>query len=112
MGAEQRKYPRLALNAFIRFYQEPSNRTLPKYRQGIVKNYSHGGMFISTNHLFPKGSILILEIPIESETEKLTIVEVRGVVRWLGTRGIGIEFFEFKESHAQNFAAWVENLIA
>jgi len=115
MDKEKRKYHHIAVNAFVRFYQEPFDRTTQQYRQGVVKNYTNGGMRILTDHPFPKGSVVTVELPIESETNSLAIIQVRGVVRWVrrleGRPGMGIEFFEFKGSENKDFNEWMANLI-
>ncbi len=115
MDENKRLFPRIAINAFVRFYEESVDTATQQYWQGVVKNYSNGGMLISTNHLFPKGTVVTLEIPIESEPQNLAIVQVRGVVRWIqqssGHREMGVEFFEFKESGYKDFGEWMAHLI-
>ena len=115
MDEEKRKHHHIAVNAFVRFYQEPFDRITPQYHRGMVKNYSKGGMCILTNHPFPKGCVVTVELPIESETEDLAIIEVRGTVQWVrqmqGRRGMGIQFFEFKGSSDKDFDDWMANLI-
>ncbi len=115
MGKELRIYPRIAINAFVRFYEESVDSATQEYLQGVVKNYSDGGMLISTNHPLPKGSVATLEIPIESGPQDLKIVQVLGTVRWVqdlsGRQGMGIEFFEFKESEHKDFSDWLLKLI-
>ncbi len=115
MDEERRKDHHIAVNAFVRFYQEPFDQTTQQYHQGVIKNYSKGGMCILTAHPFPKGSVVTVELPIESETKDLAIIQVRGVVRWVrqlqGRREMGIEFFEFKDSADQDFDEWMANLL-
>jgi hypothetical protein len=115
MKAEKRKSYHIVVNAFVRFYQEPFDSTTQQYKQGVVKNYSDGGMCILTEHPLPKGSVVAVELPIESETGDLVIVQVRGVVRWVRRlqerRGMGVEFFEFTKSENENFNEWMANLL-
>ncbi len=115
MGEDIRQYPRIAINTFIRFYEKSVDRSEQQYLQGMAKNYSDGGIFISTKHLLPKGSVITLEIPIECGPQNLTIIQIHGVVRWVGHSpggyGMGIEFFEFKDSESKDFAAWMANLV-
>ncbi len=112
MGEEKRKYPRVPVNAFVRFYEEI--RVSRKYLHGIIKNYSRGGMFIGTKHLVPKGTILTVEIPLETEDEQLAIVQVRGFVRRIvdvaGAEGLGIEFFELRDGEHTAFQKWMNGL--
>ena len=115
MDEEKRKHHHIPVNAFVRFYQEPFDEMAQDYHQGVIKDYSKGGMCISTAHPFPKGCVVTVELPIESETKELAIIEVRGIVRWVrqlqGRRGMGIEFFEFKDSADKDFNEWMANLL-
>lgn len=115
MGENKRKYPRIAINTFIRFYEESFGGDEQRHLQGVAKNYSDGGIFISTKHLLPKGCVVTVEIPVESESQNLKIIQVRGVVRWVGHspgfQGIGIEFLEFKEAGFKDFLEWMATLV-
>lgn len=112
MGDEKRRFPRIPVNAFVRFYEEV--RLSRKYLHGIIKNYSRGGMFIATKHLLARGTIVTIEIPLETETQELAIVQVRGFVRRVrdehGEEGIGIEFFELRDGEHEAFEKWMMNL--
>ncbi|GAK49116.1 hypothetical protein U14_00334 [Candidatus Moduliflexus flocculans] len=112
MGEEKRRYPRVPVNAFVRFYEEI--RVSRKYLHGIIKNYSRGGMFIGTKHLLAKGTIVTVEIPLETEDEQLAIVQVRGFVRRVqdmpGSEGIGLEFFELRDGEHEIFQKWMNSL--
>lgn len=103
------------MNTFIRFYEESVDIAAQEYLQGVVKNYSDGGMLISTNHPLPKGSVITLEIPVESEPQNMSIIQVRGVIRWVrdmdDRQGMGVEFFEFMESGYKDFNEWLAKLI-
>ena len=115
MLEDKRQYFRIVINAFVRFYQESRSSPTIYYRQGVVKNYSRGGMFVSTKQLLPKGSIVTMEIPIEDELKRMAIVQVRGVVRRFedlaGQEGLGIEFFELKDSEHDDLQDWMAHLI-
>ncbi len=115
MGKERRQYPRIAINAFIQFYEDIPYTGEPVYRRGIVKNYSERGLSISTERPLPEGSIVVVEIPIESESGDIRIVEVRGIIRRVqpspGRQTLGVELFEFKESGSRNFNEWMEKLL-
>lgn len=112
MGDEKRRFPRIPVNAFVRFYEEV--RLSRKYLHGIIKNYSRGGMFIATKHLLSRGTIVTIEIPLETETQELAIVQVRGFVRRVrdehGEEGIGVEFFELRDGEHEAFEKWMMNL--
>lgn len=111
----KRQYFRIVINAFVRFYEESRSNLTLYYRQGVVKNYGRGGMFISTKHLLPKGSLVTMEIPVEDEMKRMTIVQVRGVVRRFddlpGEEGLGIEFFELKDPEHEDLQDWMAHLI-
>lgn len=112
---EKRRHNHIPVNAFVRFYPEPYDEMFQKHYQGVVKNYSKGGMCILTEHPLPKGCPVAVELPIESEMQGMRIVELRGVVRWVrqfeGKRGMGIEFFEFAGAADEDFTTWMSNLI-
>jgi c-di-GMP-binding flagellar brake protein YcgR len=112
---EKREYHRIVLNAFMRFYVESSSQLHSRYRQGIIKNYSRGGLFISTRHLLPKGSLVTMEIPVENAQGQIVVVQIRGVVRRFndlpGQEGLGIEFFELKDTEHYNLQEWIANLL-
>lgn len=112
---ERRKYQRLTTQAFIRFYEEEGRDAGSEYRRGYVKNYSAGGLRIITQKPLSKGSVLVIEIPLETETQELKIVQIHGVVRWVepcsGRRhAMGVELFEFKESADKDFVRWMSRL--
>ena len=116
MASEKRKHHHISVNAFVRFYPEPVDEMLSKYHQGVVKNYSQGGMCILTEHPLPKGCPVTVELPIETDQQGMKIVQVRGIVRWVrqfeGRRGMGIEFLAFANSSSdKDFSDWMENLI-
>ena len=115
MAEEKRYYHRIVVNAFVRFYAESSGQLRSRYRQGVIRNYSRGGLFISTRHLLPKGSLVTMEIPVENERGNMTVVQIRGVVRRFedlpGQEGLGIEFFELKDSENRSLQEWMVNLI-
>lgn len=111
---ERRKYGRTATQAFIRFYEESGNIEHPEYRRGVVKDYSAGGLRIVTEKPLSKGSVVVIEIPLETETQELKIIQIHGVVRWVqewaGRHAMGIELFEFKESGDEDFIKWMSRL--
>jgi hypothetical protein len=112
---DRRKYNRTPTQAFIRFYEEGGRDAKPEYRRGYVKDYSAGGLRIITTKPLAKGSVLVIEIPLETERQELKIIQVHGVVRWLescaGRRhAMGVELFEFKESADKDFVRWMSRL--
>ena len=115
MLKERRKYHHIPVNALVRFYSESVDPMFRTYHKGIVKNYSQGGLGILTDHPLPKDCPVIVELPIESDSQGLAIIEVRGTVRWVRQfdeyRGMGIEFFAFAGSSDQDFTDWMKNLL-
>ncbi len=115
MAGEKRNYHRIVVNAFVRFYAESSGQIRSRYRQGVIRNYSRGGLFISTRHLLPKGSLVTMEIPVENELGQMALVQIRGVIRRLGDlpgqESLGIEFFELKDSENKSLQEWMANLL-
>ncbi len=112
MGTEQRQYPRIPIHAFIQFYEESDFQRTP--RRGVIKNFSEGGLCVSTDRpLFP-GSIVTVEIPIETAQGEIRIVQVRGIVRWLKETGraiMGIEFFALSSDEQADFEQWMANFV-
>jgi len=115
MSINRRRGARIVINALIRFYEESLEDAPLQYRQGVVKNYSEGGLLIFTESPLPKGSVVAVEIPVETESNYMAIVQVRGIVRWLHRLTerweMGIEFFEFQESGCKDFSEWMTHLV-
>ena len=115
MAEEKRSHHRIVVNAFVRFYAESSGQLRSRYRQGLIRNYSRGGLFISTRHLLPKGSLVTMEIPVENERGQIAVVQIRGVIRrfddFPGQEGLGVEFFELKDSENRSLQEWMASLI-
>ena len=115
MKQDQRKYRRTTIYAFIRFYEGTIHIPAHDYRQGVIRNYSAGGLGIATARPLPKGTVVTVEIPIEKETREMKIIQVSGVVRWVhgipGRQTMGIEFFKLKDSEYQDFEEWMTHLI-
>jgi len=111
---EKRKYPRIATNVHVRFRNEFLSKEARDYLGGVAENLSLGGMFVSSDHLLSKGSIITLEFEIESEDKNVSTINARAVVRWVrrwrSPRGMGIEFIEFQGVDNHTFAKWIEGL--
>ncbi len=78
------------------------------------KDYSAGGLRIVTEKPLSKGSVVVIEIPLETEAQELKIIQIHGVVSWTqdcsGRQTMGIELFEFKESGDEDFVKWMSRL--
>ncbi len=115
MGKEKRRFPRIVMNAFIRFYEELPYSMEQDYYQGMVKNYSEGGLLITTEHPLAEGCVTVVEIPVETAVGEVRVVQIRGIVRRVrpspDRKIMGVEFFEFKESGLRDFHEWMERLL-
>jgi hypothetical protein len=114
MTEERRQHTRIATNVSVHFQKEQLDRKLRKQLIGIAENCSLGGMYVSTDDIFPEGSVLTLEFEIESEDSSPSIVEARAVVRWSrrwgSPKGMGLEFVEFAGPGGSSFADWMASL--
>ena len=79
--------------------------------KGIVENCSTGGMFISTDLPFSRGSVFTLEFELESETKHRIRIQARAIVRWVQQLihhpGMGVEFILFNGRGDHEFNSWV-----
>jgi hypothetical protein len=84
---EKRKYTRKALKIEAR-YQDSHGRVL----KGIVRNISIGGVFIETANPLEIGEAIRISLDAKDVGR---VIDVGGiVVRFVGDRGMGIEFFD------------------
>ena len=116
MSSEKRVHRRAATNVFVQFFQESDgHNTRQQYREGMVKNFSMGGMYIATEHPFPRESIVIVKFRLESRTKPLLPIQLRAVVRWVrqvtNPKGMGIEFLEFEGIDEGDFREWMTSLL-
>lgn len=115
MSYQRRKTHRIRPGVAVRFFGEPIDRTKRQYLDGVVENCGLGGMFISTDRPFPKGTLITMDFRIESESKELTPVRARGIVRWVqrraGDRGVGIEFMEFERLGDRVFSDWIKKVL-
>ena len=115
MRPQKRRTHRIRSGVAVRFIGESIDRTTRRYLDGVAENCGLGGMFISTEHPYPKGSLITLDFRINSESKELTPVSARGIVRWvqrrIGDRGMGIEFIEFEGLGDRVFSDWIEKVL-
>lgn len=115
MFNQRRKTHRIRPGVAVRFIGESIDKMTRHYLDGVVENCGLGGMFISTDHPFPKGSLITLDFRIDSESRELTPVRAQGIVRWVkrrtGNRGMGIEFIEFQGLGDRVFADWIKKVL-
>lgn len=112
---QKRKTHRIRPGVAVRFFGEPIAKTKRQYLDGIVENCGLGGMFISIDHPFPKGSLITLEFRIKSESRNLEPVKAKGIVRWVrrrtGDQGMGIAFIEFEGLGDRVFSDWIRKVL-
>jgi hypothetical protein len=111
MFKEKRKNVRIGTNVSVRFEKEQLDRKSRKQLVGIAENCSLGGMYLSSDEVFPEGSVLTLEFEVESHNSGTSIIEARAVVRWSSRwgspKGMGLEFIEFAGPGGSSFADWM-----
>ncbi len=111
----KRKSCRIRPGVAVRFMGESIAKTKREYLDGVVENCGLGGMFISSDHLFPKGSLITMDFRIDSESKNLTPVSAQGIVRWVqrrnGDRGMGIAFIEFQGLGDRVFSEWIKKVL-
>jgi Tfp pilus assembly protein PilZ len=113
---ERRKNSRALTDIFVQFFEEAEDEAQASYHEGIIENYSTGGMYISTDHPFPRGSTILLNFRLtESHIERPLTVKVRAVVRWVRQitlpRGMGVEFLEVEGVKEAEFKQWLAALL-
>lgn len=99
MSIERRKHQRIVSEIFVRFHEDSEEHQTPLYSEGAIHNCTNGGIFITTPHPLPVGSMIFAELHVHSHAQGEIIVHVRGVVRWVRhiseQQGMGIEIFEY-----------------
>ena len=70
-------------------------------------------MFLATEHILPKGSIVTLDFAVEYK-KKISAIQARAVVRWVSSKkppiGMGLEFIEFQGLGNRAFTDWAQSL--
>jgi len=107
----ERRYPRLASGVHVRCRRVGKSCETPESLNGIVHNFSYGGIFLATQVPFATGSVLELEFSIQEENP----VSARAVVRWRQhlkqPAGIGLEFIEFAGIDDRDFASLITRIL-
>ena len=115
MSEEKREFKRIARNVRVGFRKQQADRETEDYFQGIAEDCGLSGMFLTTEHLMSKGSIVSLSFQFtDSEGETVTI-QAQAVVRWTQRfrkpKGMGLEFFEFSGLGDRNFEECLQQLL-
>ncbi|MEN8188424.1 MAG: PilZ domain-containing protein [Thermodesulfobacteriota bacterium] len=114
MFEDKRKFKRVATNVLVRFNeQKVEDKETRQYLQGVADNCSLGGMFLSTDCLMPKGTVLNLSFMCIDDGNEVHI-EAKAIVRWVQRirkpKGLGLEFFEFSGLGERDFSECLEKL--
>ncbi len=115
MFEEKRKFKRVASNVRVGFRRQEADKETLDYFQGVAEDCGLSGMFLTTEHLMPKGSMVSLHFQfIDNEGEQVNI-EAQAIVRWTQRfrkpKGMGLEFFEFNGLGDRNFEECLQYLL-
>ncbi len=115
MFEEKRNFKRIASNVHVGFSKQQADKETEDYFQGIAKDCGLSGMFLATEHLMPKGSIVSLNFQfVDQDGEEVTI-QAQAIVRWTQRfrkpKGMGLEFYEFTGLKDRDFEQCLELLL-
>ncbi len=115
MFEEKRKFKRVASNVRIRFSKQQVDKETEEYFQGVAKDCGLSGIFLATEHLMPKGSIVSLDFEFFDGTGEKVSIQAHAVVRWIQRfrkpKGMGLEFYEFNGLKDRNFEDCLKHLL-
>ncbi len=109
---EKRKYPRVSPGVNFGVMVQHVDKKDREYYKGIIKDVSLGGMFIDTDHLPPKGSMVVIQFRSNKEGDERPVI-AKGLVcwtqKWKRPHGMGIDFIEFEGLGNTPFEEWFKN---
>lgn len=115
MFEEKRKFKRVASNVHVGFCKQQVDKDTEIYFQGIARDCGLSGMFLTTEHLIPKGSVVSLDFQFTDEKGDSVTIRAQAVVRWTQRfrtpKGMGLEFFEFNGLGDRNFEECLRQLL-
>ena len=115
MFEEKRKFKRIASNVRVGFNKEQVDKETKEYFQGVAEDCGLSGMFLATEHLMPKGSVVSLRFQFIDKEGKEVNIQAQAVVRWTQRfrkpKGMGLEFYEFSGLENRNFEDCLEQLL-
>ncbi len=99
MSDHKREFKRRATNVPVKYKKMDSiDKTTTYYLDGIAKNYGRGGIFLATDKLMEKGTLVSLEFLLLDEGREIAI-QVKAIVRWIQEfrrpKGMGMHFYDF-----------------
>ncbi len=107
---EQRSSRRVATGVGVSYRVEQSDAASRKYLEGLVENYSLGGIFLVTDLPLDRGEVIRLQLVPADEAPVEILAVVRWVRRWKRPRGAGMEFVEFAGLGERDFPELLERL--
>jgi c-di-GMP-binding flagellar brake protein YcgR len=114
MASNRRKFRRVAAGVRVLYSGSAVDRHTREYLEGIARDLSIGGLFLETRSPMPKGTIVDLDVWVESDSEE-NPVHARAIVRWVRRffrpRGMGLEFIDIEGLGARQLEAWVRRVL-
>ena len=114
MSQDKRKFPRVSVEAGIRYRPIPTDSSTVEYLKGVLENVGLGGVFIATEEPLPKGSLVEIEFRIV-ERGKQCSIRAQALVRWDRRRftppGMGLEFIAFEGLGQQQLEVWLLKIL-
>lgn len=115
MFEEKRKFKRMASNVHVGFSKQQVDKETEEYFQGVAEDCGLSGMFLATDHLMPKGSLVSLNFQFHDTKGEQVTIQAKAVVRWLQRfrkpKGMGLEFFEFIGLGDRDFEHCLQRLL-
>jgi hypothetical protein len=115
MFEEKREFKRIASNVHIGFSKQQVDKETEEYFQGVAEDCGLSGMFLATDHLMPKGSVVSLKFQFRDANGEEVSIQAQAVVRWLQRfrrpKGMGLEFFEFNGLGDRDFEQCLQQLL-
>ncbi|MCK5069437.1 MAG: PilZ domain-containing protein [Desulfocapsa sp.] len=112
---EKRKFKRIASNVRVGFSKQRIDKDSEEYFQGVAEDCGLSGMFLTTDHLMPKGSVISLNFQFKDEVGETIQIQAQAVVRWTQRfrrpKGMGLEFFEFQGLKNRSFEECLKLLL-
>ena len=112
---ERRMSQRTTMDIVVRFSEDSGEITHRTYQEGIIENYSAGGMYITTDAPLARGKVALLTFRLKSQQNAPLPIQVRVTVRWVrqvsNPRGMGVEFLDFEGIDESDFKTWITNLL-
>jgi len=115
MFEEKRNFKRIASNVRVGFSKQRVDKETEEYFQGIAKDCGLSGMFLATEHLMPKGSVVALNFQFIDQDGEEVLIQAQAIVRWTQRfrkpKGMGLEFYEFTGLNDRDFEECLKQLL-